>query len=111
MSQSRLPENARASEEKMTRQECGAAGILVRLATTTNWADMTAAANDSKLHVAGMERWRQKAREENPALSDDQVERLAALLRKEHFRRMARLSAQARRLAREAEAELGPEAA
>lgn len=66
---------------------------------------MTAAASASPQHVKGMDRWRDIARQ-NKHLNDEQVERLAVMLRREHFRKMGRLSAAARKLAREAQAEL-----
>jgi len=77
----------------------------MRLATE-DWDAMTAAANTSPNHVASLDRWIKKARDLNPRLSDEQAERFAERLRKDHYRRMGRLSAQARKLAREAEAEL-----
>ena len=67
---------------------------------------MTAAALASSNHVSSLDRWVRKAREGNPSLSDEQAERLAERLRKAHYVRMGKLSAQARRLAREAEAEM-----
>ena len=67
---------------------------------------MTSAALASPKHVNSMDRWREIARKRNPRLNDDQLERLAELLRTDHYRRMGRLSAQARKIAREAEAEL-----
>jgi transposase-like protein len=89
----------------LTKAECGEAGILARLATE-DWDAMTAAALASRNHVSSLDRWIKKAREGNPSLSDEQAERLAERLRKDHYRRMGRLSVQARKLAREAEAEL-----
>ena len=80
-------------------------GILARL-TTEDWDAMTAAALASPNHVSNLDRWIKKALETNPRLTDEQAERLAERLRKDHYQRMGRLSAQARKLAREAEAEL-----
>ena len=71
-----------------------------------DWHEMTAAANRSANHVKSLDRWVAKAREANPALNDEQAERLALLMRKAHYVRMGKLSAQARKLAREAQAEL-----
>lgn len=75
-----------------------------------DWHGMTAAANASPNHVSSDDRWTRKAREANPALDDDQAYRLGQHLKKQHYIRMGKLSAQARRLAREAEAELAEEA-
>ena len=72
---------------------------------TTAAAAVSAAAGDSPQNVKGMDRWRQIARQ-NEHLDDEQVERLAEMLRRDHFAKMGRLSAQARKLAREAQAEL-----
>lgn len=71
-----------------------------------DWAELTAAANKSENHVKSRERWFQIARRENPALTDEQAARLGEMMRTEHYRKMGRLSAQARKLAREPEAEL-----
>lgn len=57
---------------------------------------MTAPANRGR-----WERFLRLARESNPNLDDKQVERLAAHLQREHCTKMARLSAQARRIKRE----------
>jgi len=73
---------------------------------TEDWDAMTAAARSSPNHVASMDRWRKLADQANPGLSPDQRERLAEKLRRQHYVRMGQLSAQARRLAREARAEL-----
>jgi|HubBroStandDraft_4_1064222.scaffolds.fasta_scaffold179955_3 hypothetical protein len=67
-----------------------------------DWNEMTAKANASPNHVSSAERWTRKARQENPALNDDQAYRLGQMLKKAHFVRMGKLSAEARRLAREA---------
>lgn len=88
----------------LTHAERGELGMLARLATE-DWSAMTAAAQASPRNVKGMDRWRDLARQ-NTHLDDEQVERLAVRLRREHFRRMGQLSAAARRLAREAQAEL-----
>jgi len=73
---------------------------------TEDWDQMTRAANASANHVRSLDRWIRQAREANPALSDDQAERLAILLRRQHYVRMGQLSARARKLARETQAEL-----
>ena len=57
-------------------------------------------------HVKSLDRWIVKAHEANPSLNDEQAERLALMMRKAHYVRMGKLSAEARRLARDAEAEL-----
>lgn len=71
-----------------------------------DWNQMTARANASPNHVSSAERWTRKAKEANPALSDDQAYRLGQKMRKAHYVEMGRLSAEVRRLAREAQAEL-----
>jgi len=81
-------------------------GAMARL-MSTDWNDMTAAANASPNHVSSDERWTRKAREANPALDDDQAYRLGQHMKRAHYVRMGKLSAQARRLAREAAEELG----
>lgn len=58
---------------------------------------MTAAARKSPDHVSSMDRWVRLAREQNPALSDQQAERMGEHLRREHYRKMGRLSAQSRK--------------
>jgi hypothetical protein len=71
-----------------------------------DWDQMTKAANGSANHVKSLDRWITLARNANPALSDAQAERLAILMRRQHYIRMGKLSVQARKLAREAQAEL-----
>jgi hypothetical protein len=73
---------------------------------TEDWSAMTARANASPNHVSSDDRWTKKARQANPALDADQAYRLGQLLKKQHYVRMGKLSAEARRVAREAEAEL-----
>jgi hypothetical protein len=92
-------------DRPLTRSECGQAGILARLASE-DWSEMTKAALASDNHVSSRDRWTKKAREINPRLDEDQAARLGERLRREHYVRMGRLSAQARRLAREAQTEL-----
>jgi hypothetical protein len=79
--------------------------LMTRL-MTEDWHEMTKAASASPNHVKNLDRWIAKAREANPRLDDDQAERLAVMLKKAHYVRMGQLSARARKLAREAEAEL-----
>ena len=79
--------------------------MMTRL-LSEDWHEMAAAANKSANHVKSLDRWVRKAREANPALSDEQAERLGLMMRKAHYVRMGKLSAQARKLAREAESEL-----
>jgi len=95
----------RVEGRPLTKSECGHAGVVARL-LTEDWSEMTAAANASANHVGSLDRWVKKVRELNPRLDDAQAERMAERLRTDHYRRMGRLSAQARRLARDAEAEL-----
>ncbi len=80
-------------------------GAMARLISEP-WDAMTAAANASPNHVSSDERWTRKAREANPALSEDQAYRLGQHLKKAHYVRMGRLSARARQLARQAADEL-----
>jgi hypothetical protein len=80
-------------------------GAMARL-LREDWQSMTASANASANHVSSDDRWTRKARQANPALDDDQAYRLGQLLKKAHFVRMGKLSAAARKLAREAENEL-----
>jgi hypothetical protein len=70
----------------------GRAGITARL-QAEDWTAMAAPANRGR-----WERWLRLAREANPRLDDKQVERLAAHMQREHCAKMARLSAQARRI-------------
>jgi hypothetical protein len=67
---------------------------------TEDWHEMTASANRSPNHVKSHERWQRKAKEANPSLDDEQAARLGEMLRTEHYRRMGRLSAEARKLTR-----------
>jgi len=90
----------------MTRSERGQAGILERL-LTEDPQEMTAAALASDKHVSKIEGWARKAQEINPKLTDKQAERVGEMMRTQHFKRMGRLSAQARKLAKQAQAELG----
>jgi hypothetical protein len=80
-------------------------GMMTRL-MTQDWHQMAAAANASPNHVKSLDRWVAKAREANPSLNDEQAERLGLMMRKAHYVRMGKLSAEARRIAREARAEL-----
>src|SRR6266702_3325018 len=61
-----------------------------------DWKQLTAAAFASPRHVNSLDRWIAIARERNPLLTGEQAERLAQLMRTEHFRRMARKSAEVR---------------
>jgi hypothetical protein len=79
---------------------------MVARLMTEDWTVMTEAANASGNHVKNAERWTRKAKEVNPHLDDDQAARLGERMRKAHYVRMGKLSAIARRLAREAQAEL-----
>jgi Spy/CpxP family protein refolding chaperone len=89
----------------MPRAERGAIGILKRL-LTEDPAAMTAAANASPNHPARPEKWIRLAREADPLLTEDQAARVGQLMRREHYRKLARLAAAARRAAREAREEL-----
>jgi hypothetical protein len=83
----------------------GLPGAMARL-MNTDWRSMTAAANASANHVSSDDRWTRKAREANATLDDDQAYRLGQLLKRAHYVRMGKLSGEARKLAREAEAEI-----
>lgn len=83
--------------------ERGRPGVMQRL-MTEDWSEMTAAANASPNHISSDDRWTKKARESNPALDDDQAYRLGQHMKRAHYVRMGKLSAEARRVAREAEA-------
>lgn len=85
-------------------------GMMARL-MTEDWDAMTAKANASPNHVSSDDRWTRKAKEANPALDEAQAHRLGQHLKRQHYVRMGRLSAEARRLARQAEAELESAAA
>ena len=84
----------------LTRSECGEAGITARL-LNEDWTEMTKTANASPNHVKSLDRWVAKARETNPSLDDEQAGRLGLMMRKAHYVRMGKLSAEARRLARQ----------
>lgn len=71
-------------------------GALARL-QAEDWSDMTAAANASPNHVSSDDRWTRKAREINPHLDDDQAYRLGQHLKRAHYVRMGKLSAEGRR--------------
>ena len=71
-----------------------------------DWHEMTVPANASPNHVKSLDRWVALAVKANPALNPEQAERLALMMRKAHYVKMGRLSAEARRIAREARAEL-----
>lgn len=75
--------------------------VMARL-MNTDWHSMTAAANASPNHVSSDDRWTRKAREANAALDDDQAYRLGQMLKRQHYTRMGKLSAQSRRRARQA---------
>lgn len=67
-----------------------------------DWNQLTAAASASPRHVSSLQRWTDIAKKQNPALTDEQAERVAQLMKTEHYRKMARLSAAARARARAA---------
>ena len=75
------------------------AGIMARL-LSEDWDAMTRAANASSQHVKRLDRWIAKAKAANPNLSDEQAERLAERLRRDHYVRMGKLSGQSRKAAR-----------
>lgn len=75
-------------------------GALARL-LSEDWDQMTSAARASSQHPSRLERWEKIARGRNPALSPEQVTRLAQKLKDAHYRRMQQLSVAARRAGRE----------
>lgn len=79
--------------------------VLARL-LKNDWSELAAAMNNSPNHVSNDERWARKAKEANPALDDEQAHRLGQLMKRAHYVKMGKLSAEARRIAREAEREL-----
>lgn len=85
--------------------ERGLPGAMARL-LAEDWDQMTAAANASANHVSSDDRWTRKAREANPSVDDDQAYRLGQMMKRAHYVRMGKLSVEARRLAREAQAAL-----
>lgn len=80
-------------------------GMMARL-MSEDWNTMADKANASPNHVARMERWIAKAKQANPSLNDDQAYRAAVMLKSEHYKKMGRLSVEARRLAKQAQAQL-----
>jgi len=66
-----------------------------------DWNALTAKANASPNHVKSLDRWIARAREANPGITDEQARQLAVSMRRDHYVRMGKLSAQARRAARE----------
>jgi hypothetical protein len=101
-----MPRSAKPGRERpLTHSERGEMGVMARLAAE-DWSAMTRKANASENHVKSAERWFRKAREANPALDDEQAARLAEHMRHQHYVRMGRISAEVRRLARQAQAEL-----
>lgn len=78
--------------------------MQMRLAAHKSWAGTTdrsartAAARKASHHT----RFVQKAREQHPEASDEQIEQIAESLRKAHYTSLALKSAQARRLKSEA---------
>lgn len=90
---------------KLTASERGSLGMTVRL-SAEDWSEMTRAANTSRRHPSSMDRWREVARIQNPALSPDQAERLAERLRTQHYADMGRRSGAARRAAGQVAASL-----
>lgn len=79
-------------------------GAIALLAKHTDWREMTRPLNESPNHVSSMQRWEKQARSMNPDLSDEQVARLAQLLKKRHYALMTRRSAEVRRANRDRKA-------
>ena len=77
----------------------GRAGALARLARE-DWSEMTAAANASPNHPGSTETWMRQAREQDPDASGEDIARIAAELRANHYRALGGRSAQSRRDAR-----------
>lgn len=85
-------------QARYTREEAGRKAINARLASE-DWREMTARASASPRNPAGLERWRAQAREQNPSLDDEQVERQAERLRSAYFSELGKRSGEARRAA------------
>ena len=62
----------------------GRLGIASRL-LAEDWHEMAAPAYTSPRHVGNLDRWRKLAEEKNPALNEEQRDRLAVLLRSQYF--------------------------
>jgi hypothetical protein len=86
---------------KLTGSARGRKGITVRL-SRENWVEMATPAFEAENHTKGMERWRRKARQDNPGLDNEQVERLAGMLRTEFYADLGRRSGASKRAARSA---------
>jgi hypothetical protein len=65
----------------------------------SDWNELTAAANSSARHVSSLDRWRAKAAAANPALSGEQLDRAAEMLKADFYREIGRRSGEARRAA------------
>lgn len=72
-------------------------GALKRL-LNEDWREMTAAANASPEHVSSLERWKKRARTQNPSLGDAELNRLAVHLKNEFYANLSRAGVQARQL-------------
>lgn len=90
--------------EKLTRKQITQRAIAARLATES-WDDMTKAANSSEQHVRSLARWRKIAAEQNPHLSDSQLDRQAERLRSAYFAGLARRKHQLAQAKQSGEAE------
>lgn len=84
--------------------ERGMPGAVARLEQTEDWSTISAAANSSPNHVSSDERWTRKAREANPALTDEQAHRLGQHMKKAFYVGIGKKSGQTRKLAKEAAA-------
>lgn len=85
-----------AQQRKLTYRERAQRAVRARLAIE-DWSAMTAAMNASPRNVNNLERWRNEAREKNPNLTDEQVDRLAQMLRSEYYSGLGRKSGTSRR--------------
>lgn len=85
-----LQDTARVGDapRKMTNHERAKVGNLARRLKEP-WDSMTEAARKSPNNPANLERWVAEARRLNPALSDEQAERLGAELLSSHFSKLA----------------------
>jgi hypothetical protein len=95
-----MPEIRPSRHRKLSTTEAATIASHARL-KTSNWDDLTRAANASSMHVGSMTRWRVKALESNPALSGVQLDRLALIMKQDFYREIGRRSGLARRIRRE----------
>jgi hypothetical protein len=79
-----------------TPSERGKRAIAARLAAEDHQA-MTAAANGSGRHVKRLDRWRDLARQRDPAADGEQLEQLAVQMRADYYAELGRRAGETRR--------------